>query len=98
MRTPDYDKRLTAEEAGRMLGVTAKTLCNWRSLEKGPPYHCDGRSIVYLRGEIEAYFRTHYRHVNPEAARRKAVESNLARLCAGMRRNRKNKAAQPAAE
>jgi hypothetical protein len=43
--------------AGKILGHSVKTLQNWRSLRKGPPYlkTAGGRSIRYRIGDLLDY-------------------------------------------
>lgn len=45
--------RLIPERAaGELLGVSIKTLQNWRSTRKGPPFSRIGRTIRYRVGDI----------------------------------------------
>ena len=46
---------LTPEEAAEFIGSTPGTLSTWRCLGKGPVYVKSGRSVRYLRSDLEAY-------------------------------------------
>lgn len=43
------------KEVAARLGLSVKTLQNWRIAEKGPRYHKIGRSVRYRLGDIIAY-------------------------------------------
>lgn len=56
--TPDLDAALQPADAAAFLGVSTKTLANWRSLGQGPDYvKYHGRRVAYLRADLEAYRR-----------------------------------------
>lgn len=49
-------KMLDTDAAGDRIGIPAKTLANWRSLKKGPPFvRLAGRTIRYREEDLEAY-------------------------------------------
>ena len=48
---------LSQIEAASLLGVTRRTLNNWRQAGFGPQPIRDGRRLLYDRGQVEA-FRT----------------------------------------
>jgi hypothetical protein len=49
-------KMLDTTEAGDHIGVPGKTLANWRSLRKGPPFvKLAGRTIRYREEDLDAY-------------------------------------------
>lgn len=51
----DPDRFLTPVEAGYLLGLSPKTLQNWRALGRGPRYIRHGSQIVYLKRDIDDY-------------------------------------------
>lgn len=46
---------LTQQEAAKFLGVTSRTLRNWRSAGFGPQPIRDGVAMLYDRAAIEAF-------------------------------------------
>lgn len=52
---PVSDLTLTTEEAAPLLGVSPKTLRNWRHLHRGPRYKREGSTIRYRLQDIESY-------------------------------------------
>jgi predicted DNA-binding transcriptional regulator AlpA len=54
----DPDALLTEDEAAALLGVSARTLQSWRTLEKGPPPTKLGRAVRYARGLLIAWHRS----------------------------------------
>ena len=49
---------LTEHEAADLLKTAVRTLRNWRSLRKGPPYRKIGqRAVRYHRADLEAFAR-----------------------------------------
>nr|DAI41763.1 MAG TPA: helix-turn-helix domain protein [Caudoviricetes sp.] len=63
------DDLLTPSELAAMLGMSARTLANWRSNGKGPPYlkigveppegHQDRRKVRYQRQTAEQWALAH---------------------------------------
>ena len=49
------DEHLTSPEAARYLAVTEGSLRSMRSTRRGPPFHRAGRSVYYVRSELDAY-------------------------------------------
>lgn len=49
--------RLTRLDAGRYLGVSSKTLCEWRRMGKGPASHKIGGMCFYYTDDLKAYVR-----------------------------------------
>lgn len=45
----------TEKEAAEYLGHTPSTLRIWRSQGKGPKYHKQGRSVRYLKTDMDAW-------------------------------------------
>jgi hypothetical protein len=58
---------LTPEEAAEFIGSTPGTLSTWRCTGKGPVYVKSGRSVRYLRVDLEAYQQQN--RVDPTAKR-----------------------------
>lgn len=49
---------LPPADAATFLGVSAKTLANWRSLGQGPAYvQFHGRRVAYLLEDLDAFRR-----------------------------------------
>ena len=46
---------LTTTEVAEMLKLKPQTLRVWRWKRKGPPYRSLGRSVRYLRSEVDAW-------------------------------------------
>lgn len=46
---------LAPAEAAQILGITTKTLANWRCLSRGPNYVKVGRLVRYMRKDIAEY-------------------------------------------
>lgn len=63
------DDLLTPDELAVMLGMSVRTLANWRSTGKGPPYlkigveptegHQDRRKVRYQRAVAERWVLAH---------------------------------------
>ncbi len=55
----------SSEDAARMLGVTSKTLANWRCAGKGPAYVRLSNSlrspVLYLYEDLESWLRSRRR-------------------------------------
>jgi len=49
-----FDGRVTEEVAARMLGVSPRTMADWRTDVSGPPHYKHGR-ISYRVSEIAAF-------------------------------------------
>lgn len=54
---------LTPAEAAQIMRASEKTLAQWRSQRKGPPFVKMSGRIHYLRSDIEAWIDEH--RVNP---------------------------------
>lgn len=58
---------VNTKEAADMLGLSYKTLINWRSLGKGPRYYKLGNkrssSILYKRNDIKKYIESQSENV-----------------------------------
>lgn len=50
---------LPASEAARYLGLSVKTLANWRLAGRGPSYISYGGRIVYLLDDLESFRQMH---------------------------------------
>lgn len=53
--TPPPPGHVWTPEAARLMGVTVKTLWNYRALGKGPKPKVRGRKLAYPIDQIEAY-------------------------------------------
>lgn len=54
--SPAPEAALPPADAAAFLGVSAKTLANWRSLGQGPAYvQYHGRRVAYLVEDLTAY-------------------------------------------
>jgi hypothetical protein len=54
--SPSPEPALPPVEAATFLGVSAKTLANWRSLGQGPAYtQYHGRRVAYLVEDLVAF-------------------------------------------
>lgn len=58
---PD-DANLSSIKAARFLGVSHKTLANWRCQSSGPKYVKIGGRVVYRFGDLKAYAAVHTRN------------------------------------
>jgi excisionase family DNA binding protein len=60
---------LTTEQAAVYLGVSARTLEDWRLRRIGPPYYKkqDGKMILYRRYELDNWVEQAYEHIEPRA-------------------------------
>ena len=48
---------VSAKDINRVvLGISNKTLANWRSEKKGPKYFLDGQTVYYRVNDLENYF------------------------------------------
>lgn len=60
-----YPMAFSSEDAARMLGVSTKTLANWRCSGKGPAYiHLSDSprsSVLYLSEDLDAWLRSRRR-------------------------------------
>jgi excisionase family DNA binding protein len=53
MENGDANELLTTDEAAQLLGLSRRTLEDWRLKRSGPPYHRISRSIVrYRRSDL----------------------------------------------
>lgn len=48
VKAPDIDRVI--------IGLSPKTMANWRSEKRGPPYYITGRAIYYKLKDLEDYF------------------------------------------
>lgn len=48
-------KLVNAKQAGRLLGLSPKTLANWRNLGSGPAFFKVGGKCLYLRKDILSF-------------------------------------------
>lgn len=46
-------------EAAKYIGISAKTLLNWRSLRKGPVAVKQGRLLAYRVADLDHYLASH---------------------------------------
>lgn len=54
--SPTPQAALPPADAAAFLGVSAKTLANWRSLGQGPAYtQYHGRRVAYLLEDLDAF-------------------------------------------
>lgn len=52
------DKTYTAEEAAKYLGVSVRTLANWRLMKSGPTYYKpSGKLIYYFQQDLDQWIR-----------------------------------------
>jgi predicted DNA-binding transcriptional regulator AlpA len=49
------DEVLTEAQAAQALGISAAVLRSWRAQRRGPRFHKFGRSIRYLRRDVDAF-------------------------------------------
>ncbi len=62
-KPPPLSDMLRPKDVAKLLGVSVKTLANWRSLGTNLSYHKRGRKIFYLRTDVEVYIlRNSTRH------------------------------------
>lgn len=61
MSTPDI---LTLSQAAAMVGRSDWTFRAWRSNGIGPPAYWHGRSLIYLRHEVEEWAEKHKQQLN----------------------------------
>ncbi|WIA97652.1 helix-turn-helix domain-containing protein [Curtobacterium sp. MCBA15_004] len=50
---------MRTEEAAAYIGISPKTLLNWRSLRKGPVAVKQGRLLAYRQADLDAYLEQH---------------------------------------
>ena len=54
---------LSSKEAAKYLGLSPKTLANWRSARQGPPFHRLGNGprprIAYRESDLQAWIDDH---------------------------------------
>lgn len=50
---------LRRDDAAAYIGISPKTLLNWRSLRKGPVAVKQGRLLGYRREDLDAYLEAH---------------------------------------
>lgn len=46
---------LREADAASWLGISKKTLANWRVLRQGPPFYKIGKAVRYRRDDLEAF-------------------------------------------
>jgi excisionase family DNA binding protein len=56
-RAPDSARALTEREVAELLGLSVATLRAWRHRGKGPRFLRLGRSVRYLRCDVEDFVR-----------------------------------------
>jgi hypothetical protein len=49
-------KRLRPKEVSALWRVKEGTLANWRAKNIGPKFHREGKSVIYMREDVEEYF------------------------------------------
>lgn len=49
------NRTLKTPEAAKYIGLKPNTLDIWRCQKKGPKFHRVGRSIIYLREDLDDY-------------------------------------------
>ena len=57
---PSY---MTTREVAAFLGLSAGTLCVWRSQGKGPNYYKVGSTVRYEMDDLEAWKNENVKHV-----------------------------------
>ena len=57
---PSY---MTTREVAAFLGLSAGTLCVWRSQGKGPSYYKVGNAVRYKIADVEAWKNENVKHV-----------------------------------
>ena len=60
---PGRSQYITPSALGELLGVTQKTLANWRSEGRGPTFERFGNKIRYFQDQVDAW-RDKNRHVS----------------------------------
>jgi len=55
---------LSTVKAAKYIGVSPKTLANYRSLEQGPHYWKNGKEIIYDPDDLDDYLEVHMRKIN----------------------------------
>jgi excisionase family DNA binding protein len=63
-------KLLTAAEAAERLGVSERTLANWRSLNRGPRYGVLRTRVRYRETDVDAFVASHIKRVRRSWTRR----------------------------
>ena len=56
---------MTTKEAAAFIGRSEQTLRNQRSAGGGPNYIRDGRSVFYLRSDLDRWLMEQFRYVAP---------------------------------
>lgn len=54
---------MTTHEVAAFLGLSAGTLCVWRSQGKGPGYYKVGNAVRYKIDDVEAWKNANVKHV-----------------------------------
>lgn len=61
--TNAYPEKLAPKQAAAVIGITARTLAEWRKRRIGPPWRQrETRRIYYMRSDIEDWESGHARH------------------------------------
>lgn len=68
LKEGEVDERLTPQQTAELLGVTQKTLNNWRSERTGPTFYKYGRIITYFKRDVLNFFEVHYQKVETMGA------------------------------
>src|ERR1051326_9153737 len=84
---------LSARDAARYIGRSEITLRQWRSRGMGPPYIRQGRSISYLKSDLDRYLEEHRCGDTPKAERAPQLEApRLRRRKRSLRRSSRRRA------
>jgi predicted DNA-binding transcriptional regulator AlpA len=59
------EEKLTGKQVAEELGITPKTLANWRSRNEGPDCIRYGGRVLYLRSEVNRWKEDHWRSGSP---------------------------------
>ena len=60
---------LNTDQAALYLGVSVRTLEDWRQKQIGPAYYkkLEGKLVLYRRDELDRWVEQAYEHVEPRA-------------------------------
>ncbi|MBL7214967.1 MAG: helix-turn-helix domain-containing protein [Phycisphaerae bacterium] len=61
----DLSNILTTEQVAEKIGISPKTLKDWRHDNKGPKYWKNGRLIRYYAEEVNAWFTQAFTPIDP---------------------------------
>jgi excisionase family DNA binding protein len=51
----EADELMSPDQLAEALGISVRTLYNWRSLRKGPPGFRVGRAVRYRRSDVKTW-------------------------------------------